>query len=191
MNIDFGLIVGIIGAGAWIPILMEKLQKPKLVGSIENISKMVVHEYNNNRLPSFLKKESVSVYLVKIKLVVLNSDFISKKVEIKCKFKNSDTMIQGTLFYDTDIYYAVEKNGLKLDLKLTDTLIGKVKFVKDELNVLTNTMFLDFDTQLNIEFVEITLTNYKGVKISDKLYFSEEHEYISNDEINWHEKRIV
>jgi len=191
MDIDLGLIAGLIGAGAWIPIIIEKLKKPKLIGSIENVHKMNIHESAIDNLPVFLKGESTSVYLVDFKLVILNSDFIAKKIDVKVKLRDLEKMEKGTLFYDTNIYYAIDKYGLKLDLKLVDTLIGKVRFVKDELSILTNTIYLDTKTQRDIEYIEIIMINYKDKKISSKLYLSETSKFINNLELSWQEKRIV
>lgn len=153
------LILSFVGAGAWLPYILEKLKKSKIEGKILKYSVLTNGSYYKPIPFECDSGETIqgTIFLVRFRLISLHRDFHINDVSVKVKFKSK------TCEYDTNAYFCddVTMSGEKHKLKQEDSLLMCPVLLKNSTNDL-DIQFIVKCSCSDIEYMDLYLKDYRN-----------------------------
>lgn len=185
------LIISIIAAGAWIPILMEKFKRRKLKAKIFQAKELIIYDYKNNDVSLYVENNNSTLFLFRYKLVIENKDFFIDSFETKVKFKEQKDMKVFSEFYYPNTYYEKEGVGKRLSVPFSSMIIGQGTLKADTAYDLYSTVFINEKIENEIEWIEITLLDLQANKLKTRVAFDENLKLFEMAEDFWGEVSLL
>lgn len=154
------LIIGIIGALAWLPIILENLKEQKIEGKI-------ISSYNN------INKDRTQIFfLYKLSILSTNKDFLLKDIDLKIKFKTSPEII-STSRNNRLVVFNIDGYFKKLNVP-DNAFLNNLSILKKDLPEVGYLFFkVDYNKDEPIEYIEFKFSSFDN-KTEKKLRFTNE-----------------
>jgi hypothetical protein len=152
------LILGLIGALAWLPTIIETCKKPKIDGKI-------ISRYNN-----ITHDKKQLLFLYKLSVVATKKNFLLKDIDLKTKFKSSSEII-STSRNNRQIVFNIDGKLKKLNVPDNKFLNNLSVLKKDSPEVGYLFFSIDYDKDEPIDYIELNFISFDEKK-EKKLRFS-------------------
>ena len=168
------LIIGLIGALAWLPIILENLKEQKIEGKI-------ISSYSN------INKEKSQIFLLyKLSIVSVNKDFLLKDIDLKIKFKSSSEII-STSRNNRLVVFGIGGKLKKLNVP-DNTFLNNLSVLKKDSPEVGYLFFsVDYDKNEPIDYIEFKFISFDDKKEKSIRFRSEDikEEKILFDDSIW------
>ncbi|MCC9063392.1 hypothetical protein [Flavobacterium piscisymbiosum] len=155
------LIIGLIGALAWLPIILENLKEQKIEGKI-------ISSYNNTN-----KDKTQIFFLYKLSIVATNKDFLLKDIDLKIKFKSSSEII-STSRNNRIVVFNIDGNFKKLNVP-DNTFLNNLSILKKDSPEVGYLFFsVDYCKDEPIDYVEFKFISFDNKKEKSIRFTNEE-----------------
>jgi len=154
------LIIGIIGALAWFPFILEQFEKQKIEGKI-------LSSYNN-----VTKNKKQIYFLFKLSVVSINKDFLLKDIDLKIRFKSSSVLV-STSRNNRIVIFNIDGSFKRLNVTDNQFLNNLSILKKNSPEVGYLFFAVDYDkdepiVQLDFVFTSYNAENQKILRFTDK-----------------------
>jgi hypothetical protein len=156
-------IIGLIGAMAWIPQILEWSLKPKIYGK-------VLSQYENPGKTLATGIEG-TIVLQKISLFVKNKDFVIKKMRVYIKLPSNSKEVEATVITPRSLYFKLDngfgkKEDKRLNIPTSDFLSTMSLFPKNQSVTGYLVWQLDFEIHSNYEYIRYEFFDYSNKKLN-------------------------
>lgn len=173
-NINWTLILSILGVLAWLPYVFDKLTPVKIEGKLISL-------YGNI---GTYKGTPSTILLMKLGIISENKDFNIKDVDIQINFKNSG-WIKTTSYNTREALFTYNNTTKKLNLRNEDFINNMVSLPKDQAiagYLITSTPVHINEEILQIELIFIPFSGKTKKVLLDKSKISED-KFLFDDKI--------
>jgi len=165
----FTLIASIIGALAWLPTIIDKLQKSKIQGKIINY----FQAYNSHITYPVLEETRTLEglqYIIKLSFVVTNRNFNLRDIKVNLKYHNDPKIYKGELFWPNNFVNTNSMTGRKQRLKISpNESISFLHSLKKDETINAYLIFIvNKKVPANFEEFEFVFINHKKEKLKMK-----------------------
>lgn len=154
------LLISLLGACAWIPILMEKLHKPKIECKILKCDWLEHGKFQYNiPFENGLKKEvNGTVFVINMRLISRYNDFKISNFKVKIKFESMSNELEAFVNYSPSF------NVKNIDKEFFSVMEKNILFCpslkKDEINDLETHFIVESD-KTDVEYIKFFFVNTK------------------------------
>lgn len=158
-NISF--LLSLLGACAWIPIVIEKLRSPKIECKILKCDWLEKGKFQYN-IPfgNGLKREiNGTVFVIYMRLISRNNDFQISDFKVKIKFESMSKEMEAYVNYSPSFHVNnINKDFLSL---IENNILFYPSLKKDEINDLETHFIVESD-KTDVEYVKFVFIDTKG-----------------------------
>lgn len=164
------LMISILGACAWLPILIEKLKKPKIECKILKYDWLTNGKFQYSiPFEDGLQKEiNGTFFIIDMRLISRNNDFPINDFQIKIKFCSMDKEIDAHVCYSSYTIVKVDSEKIKYELSMDKNILFYPVLKKNEITDL-ETHFIIESKKYDVEYIKFIFVNLKNKKQIIKL----------------------
>lgn len=155
------LVISVLGACAWLPVLYEKLQKPRIECKILSYDWLEKSKYHY-KIPfeDELQKEiNGNLFVVYMRLVSRNSDFAISRFKVKIKFLSMQHEIEANVAYSAN--FTLNNLNATVYSDMDKNILFCPVLRKNEVNDL-ETHFIVESNKIDVEYMKFIFINVKG-----------------------------
>lgn len=162
-------MLGLIGALAWLPSILEWTRKAKIEGKI-------ISQYEN--VGAFSIDSAIGTIVVqKLSIFSRRKEFFNKNIKVFLKFPNRNDEVEAQVIVPRKLLFTFEENKAKvvreLDIESNEHILLFTIFPKDE-SVTGYIVFkLNFKIEQNYEYVRYAFNGFGDKKLELKIPSSE------------------
>ena len=155
------VIIGLIGASAWLPQIKEWSLKPKMEGKI-------ISQYHNY---GSLLNDTIQGSLVvqKISLFSKNKDFFNKTLKVFLKFPDKEKEVEAQIITTRELIFTFKENGENvrkiLNINANEHLLHMSVFLKNSSIVGYLVLKINFKININYEYIRYEFISFSGKKL--------------------------
>ena len=175
------VIIGFIGALAWLPQIIEWSLKPKLDAKITS-------QYEN---AGYFLNDTVrgTIVVQKLTLFSKNKDFFNKSIKVFLKFPDREKEVEAKIIVARKLSFTFPENGelvkRNLNINTNEYLLHISVFPKNASIVAYLIFKLNFSVKSNYEYIRYEFISFKGKELEIVIPASEieANELIHDDNI--------
>lgn len=167
------LLISILGACAWLPVLFEYFRKPDIA------CKILAYEYLENGtheecVPfenNMLKIIKGTIYVVDMVLVSNNTDFLLNSFKVYVKYESMNKELEAYVYYG--LYFNNWDTNAHYEADIRNNILYCPVFKKNE-KLCVQTHFIVETNKTDVEYMKFVFVNKKNkqcIKILDKRDF--------------------
>lgn len=165
MKENITLVISILGACAWLPILIDKLRKPKMECKILKYDWLTESKFQYVMpFEDGLQKEiNGTIFIVRMQLISRNNDFSINDFKVKVKFCSMEQEIDTYTFYSSHFIVNNRSNRSEYDMDIEKNILYYPVLKKNEIADL-ETHFIVESKKYDIEYVKLIFIDVKNNK---------------------------
>lgn len=155
------LLISLLGACAWIPILMEKLSRPKIECKILKCDWLEHGKFKYN-IPfehGLVREINGTIFVIYMRLISRNNDFKISDFKVKIKFESMSNELEAYVNYSPSFYANNINKEFVSVIEKNILLCPSLK--KDEINDLETHFIVESD-KTDVEYMKFVFENTKG-----------------------------
>lgn len=159
------LVISLLGACAWIPILIEKLRKPKIECKILKCDWLTNSKFQY-RIPfeDGLQKEiNGTFFIINMRLISRNNDFSINDFQMKIKFSSIEKEMDAHVCYSSHFTINDDPRKPEFDTDMDKNILFYPVLKKNEITDL-ETHFIVESKKYDIEYIKLIFINTKNKK---------------------------
>lgn len=155
------LLISVLGACAWIPIVMEKLCRPKIECKILKCDWLEHAKFHYNiPFKQGLRREiNGTIFVICMRLISRNNDFSISNFKVKVKFESMSNEMEAYVHFSSNFY--VNDMDKQFVSKMEDNILYCPSLKKDEINDLETHFIIESD-KTDVEYMKFVFTNTNG-----------------------------
>lgn len=154
------MLISLLGACAWIPVITEKLRMPKIECKILSCDWLEQGKFQY--LVPFekeLKREiNGTVFVVYMRLISRNNNFSISNFKVKVKFESMSNEMDAYVHYSSSFY--VNNIGKEFSSNMGSNILYCPSLKKDEVYDL-ETHFIVESEKTDVQYMKFIFVNYK------------------------------
>lgn len=157
------LVISVLGACAWIPILIEKLRKPKIECKILKCDWLTNSKFQYSiPFENGLQKEiNGTFFIINMRLISRNNDFPINDFRIKIKFCSMGKEIDAHVCYSSHFTINDDPQKPEFKMNMNDNILYYPVLKKNEITDL-ETHFIVESKKYDVEYIKLIFINTKN-----------------------------
>lgn len=157
------LLISVLGACAWIPILIEKLRKPKIECKILKCDWLTnsMFQYPIPFEGGLQKQINGTFFIISMRLISRNNDFSIKDFRIKIKFCSMEKELDAHVCYSSRFTIKDDPKTPEYDMNMNENILYYPVLKKNEIADL-ETHFIVESKKYDVEYIKFIFVNTKN-----------------------------
>lgn len=171
MSLSFSDILALLGASAWLPYIIEILQKPKVF--------CVINEYYwsqnftyHSAIPFKIEQRITngSLFILKTNIICVKKDLLIKELNVEIKFQSVDSVQKGELIFLDEIStkQSTFENAVNEVFKFNNNILSRRVIQKDIPTDIDIPIYIDYP-KCDVEYINLTFITTRGKKVKVSL----------------------
>lgn len=156
------LLISILGACAWLPILIDKLRKAKIECKILKYDWLMDSKFQYTiPFEDGLQQEiNGTFFIIRIRLISRNNDFAINDFRLKIKFCSMEKEMDAHVCYSSYTIVHVDSGEKRYDMNMDDNILFYPVLKKNEITDL-ETHFIVESKKIDVEYIKFIFINKK------------------------------
>lgn len=155
------LLISILGACAWLPIIVEKIRKPKIECKILKSDWLegAKYQYNVPFEKGLQKESNGTIYVILLRCISLYNDFVISGFKVKVKFESMSDEVDAYVHFSPNFTVTNLGKEFKSDLGIN---ILYCPVLKKEVVYDLETHFIVENTRTDVEYMKFIFERKNG-----------------------------